>query len=109
MNGKEITTIVKDFTTHGEHFVIVRRNSDNILMAINYNEFDENGYLKRVLNGLEMFVDVINNDLQHMIERIERYYEWKRFIADNNIDTDNPDDLKHAICQFYKIGGGSQC
>lgn len=109
MNGNGYTTIVKDFTTHGEHFVIIRRNSDRILMAINHNDLDENGYLKRVLNGLEMFVDVINNDLPHMIERIDRYYEWKKFLADNNINTDSPDDLKRAICQFYKLGGDSQC
>ena len=99
------TIIIKDFTTHGEHFVILRRNSDKILCAINYNYLDEFGVLKCTLNGLEMFVDVFNNDIPHMIERITRYYEWKKYINDNNINVDNPDDLRRAICHFYNISG----
>lgn len=94
---KHITTIL----THGNTFEIVK-NNDGVYCAINHKYLDSNGCLTKGLDGFDMFVSTIDNTLSGIINRINQHFDWTEFIKENNIDINNPDELRAAIKIFFK-------
>lgn len=96
-------TLVKVYRYHENEFAIIRGLHDNIIRAINYKYIDENGQLNKPLNGAEMFVSTLDNTIEGIINRINSYFDWQDFLKENEVDTNNTDELLKAAVKFYKL------
>ena len=98
-----VKTLCRDFTTHGEHYVIAKRREDGIIIAVNYKYLDENGCITETLNGLQMFVDHTRNTVPQIIERITSYHEWREFLKVNHVNENDQNEMLKAAVIFYKL------
>ena len=96
-------TLVKVYSYKGNEFAIIKGLHDGIIRAINYKFIDENGYLIRPLNGLEMYVNTMDNTIEGVTRQINSSIDWQEFITENNIDTKNSDELLKAAIKFHKL------
>lgn len=73
-------TIIKKLTLMGESFALVREpewGADHQYGTVPYSEVDENGRLKRVLNGFEMCVAATPEEAIERREDVLLARKWK--------------------------------
>lgn len=86
---KVITRLVN---IENQKFVLVYLEEHKEYGTISYDDIDEQGRLKRRINGLEMSLSKTINDC---IETTRRHILLTRFINENNLDLENnQEDIK---------------
>ena len=95
--------LVKVYSYKGNEFAIIKGLHDGIIRAIDYKYIDDNGQLTKQLNGLEMFVNTINNTINGVIERINNHFDWLDYVKENDIDITDDTELLKGIKAFYKL------
>ena len=78
-NVKNITVVTRDFmASNGEHFYIIKFTVDSEYVkgrrygAINYNDVEANGKIKRQMNGYEMYM---SKTVAEVIKEVEQRIE----------------------------------
>lgn len=96
-------TLIRVYTYKGREFAIVKGLHDNIIRAIDYKYIDDNGMLTKPLNGLEMFVNTLDNTINGVTRQINMAIDWQEYIKENNVDTSNNDELLKAAVKFHGL------
>lgn len=96
-------TLVKVYSYKGHEFAIIKGLHDGIIRAIDYKYIDDNGMLTKHLNGLEMFVNTLDNTIYGVTRQINMAIDWQEYIKENNVDTSNSDELLKAAVKFHGL------
>jgi len=67
-------TVCKHYVVLDEDYVLLE-TEDGRFVAINYKDIDENGYLKRPLNGIQMFMDEALEGTMELV-RVHVEIQW---------------------------------
>lgn len=79
--------LVKAFHCGGATYVLTKAdvNGEMKYFAINYKYLDEEGRLKKTLNGLEMFMQDTMDDT---MKRVEEYHKMLEYLKDGYSDAE---------------------
>lgn len=94
--------LVRNLVSYGETYAVVR-GDDGYLRAINHKYLDSEGRLTKQLNGLDMFVNTVDNTLNGIIHRIQSYHEFQQYMSEHEVDVNDPNQLRKAIQELYHL------
>lgn len=97
--------VLKCFSYRGKEYTIVK-DDDGYTKAIDHIYLDKNGCLMQQLNGIQMFVDVNDQSLRGILNRIKDHLDFEAYMEENLVNIEDDVAFCKAIHDYYlqKIG-----
>lgn len=93
-------TLLKCFAYRGKEYTIVK-DDDGYTKAIDFDYIDDSGHLTQRLNGIQMFVDLNDQSLNGILNRIKDHLDFNAYIEEAMINIEDDVEFCKALHTYY--------